>query len=119
MWVWSEDGWRRPGTAQNLWVSLGACAQNTHNSHDSPKVEFSFLQHPRERHRLRSPKAPLRRRGQERLPAPSLSVQKVEETLLKASASGFLKLLLDSVQMNLNWKVLQAPDGAGICSRGI
>lgn len=46
---------------------------------------------------------------------PSPSVQKVEETLFKASASVFLKLLLDSFQMNLNWKVLQVPDGAGIC----
>lgn len=37
---------------------------------------------------------------------PSPSVQKVEETLFKASASVFLKLLLDSFQMNPNWKVL-------------
>lgn len=111
------DGWRRAGAAQNLWGSLGACAQSNPNS---PKVEFSFLRRPGERYGLRSPKAPSRGRGQEPLPAPSSpSAQKVEETLLKASASGFLKLLLDSVQMNLNWKVLQAPDGAGICSRKI
>lgn len=47
------------------------------------------------------------------LPPPS-AVQEVEETLFKASASVFLKLLLDSLQMNPNWKVLQVPDGAGI-----
>lgn len=40
-----------------------------------------------------------------------------EEALFEASASVLLKLLLDLFQMNLNWKVLQMPDGAGVWNR--
>lgn len=40
-----------------------------------------------------------------------------EEALFEASASVLLKLLLDLFQMNLNWKVLQMPDGAGVRNR--
>lgn len=44
VWIWSEVAWRKPGAAQDLWGSLGACAQSHPNSHDSLKVKCSFLQ---------------------------------------------------------------------------
>lgn len=86
-------GMRKVGTAQEQWVAVPR----------APQGAAPLLQPPAELGMLRGGEGS----GVWQLP-PSPSVQKVEETLFKASASVFLKLLLDSFQMNLNWKVLQS-----------
>lgn len=101
-------GMRKMGTAQEPLVAVPRASQR------AVTAPVRVLHPPAERGTLLGEEG--RRVWQ--LP-PSPSVQKVEETLFKASASVFLKLLLDSFQMNLNWKVLQVPDGAGICKREV
>lgn len=97
-------GMRKVGAAQEQWVAVPRAPQG------AVPAPAPVLHPPAELGTLLGGEG----RGLWQLP-PSPSVQEVGETLFKASASVFLKLLLDPFQMNLNWKVLQVPDGAGIC----
>lgn len=96
----NEEGGSCPG-------AVGGCAQSPPGAVPAPAL---LLHPPAELGMLPGGEG----RGLWLLP-PSPAVQEVGETLFKASASVFLKLWLDPFQMNRNWKVLQVPDGAGIC----
>lgn len=110
-WSCSEEAWRKPGNVQDLGCSLDACALSHQIATTAWKSSVLSISSLGERCGGEGSKVWL-------LPS-FLSVWKGEETLFKASVSVFLKLLLDSFQLNLNWKVLQVPDGAGICNREI